>query len=273
MSGNASPHVSDCDPMIRGKAIARIRALDRNPEPGRAERTAAALNEYLTHCHRLLASKQIQANFLSTQRCGRRIYQEPFHQRWGLSGTILASESIYLGLAQELGMHCARVQNGDDPGEDLRERIRLALDDPDHDFIHVHTKAPDEAAHGGNPLHKQRVITSLDGGFDELIQSLESRDDLLVAVTADHSTPTLSNLIHSGEPVPLVLTGPNVRVDHVTLFDEINAARGCLGLLRGKELMQMLLNYADRSSLKGHRLGNKERPYLPEDYEPFKPVS
>lgn len=269
MSGGASPYVSDSDPMIKGKPMARIRALENNPEPRKAGHTAAAMNHYLTHCHRLLSSKKLRANFLATQRCGRRIAQEPFKERWGLSGLLIASDSVYRGLAHELGLDYVRVKNSKHPGKDLRERIRMALDDKDHAFFHVHTKAPDEAAHKGDPKEKRDMITVLDRGLNELVRALEGEANLLVAITADHSTPSISSLIHSGEPVPLIMAGRKVRRDQMDHFDEISAARGCLGFLRGKELMQMLLNYADRSSLKGHRLGNRERSYFPGNYEPF----
>jgi 2,3-bisphosphoglycerate-independent phosphoglycerate mutase len=70
--------------------------------------------------------------------------------------------------------------------------------------------------------------------------------------------------------VPLTLVGPNVRRDEVNVFDEVSAASGCMGLLRGQELMLMALNYSDRSLLQGHRLGEKERHYFPITYDPFK---
>jgi hypothetical protein len=66
------------------------------------------------------------------------------------------------------------------------------------------------------------------------------------------------------------MAGPTVRRDNVTGFDEIQAARGGLGLLRGEELMLTLLNAAGRSVLFGHRLGAKQRPYVPKDYDPFR---
>jgi 2,3-bisphosphoglycerate-independent phosphoglycerate mutase len=157
-----------------------------------------------------------------------------------------------------------------DPASDLKERIRLALDDPTHDFIHVHCKAPDEAAHKGNPNIKSEVIAALDMGLKALVGAVESDNGLLAAVTADHSTPCGSQLIHSGEPVPLVIAGRNIRRDRVSVFDEVSAAGGCLGTLRGKELMLMLLNFADRSILTGQRIGSKERPYFPAAYPPFK---
>ncbi len=280
LSGRTSPHVSDSDPIIKGRTVACIRPISNSPEPERAKQTATALNDYLTYCHRVLSNHEInilrgsrnipQANFLVTQRCGRRIVQEPFNQRWGMSGAIIASGSVYAGLAHELGFGFVPIKDSDNPGEDLRGRIRIALADIDHDFIHIHTKVPDEAAHSGDPKQKEAVIAVLDQGLDELIKAVETRDDLLVAVTADHSTPSISNLIHSGEPVPFTIIGPTIRRDEVDSFDEVSAAAGCLGLLRGKELMLMILNCSDRSALLGHRLGGKERPYFPDDYEPFK---
>jgi len=183
---------------------------------------------------------------------------------------MIASGAIYLGLARELGMTAVRVADGKDPGEDLRQRIEMAFSDTIHDFIHVHTKAPDQAAHTKDPVRKKDVIESLDRGLDELVGAIKQRDDLLVAITSDHSTPSSSLLIHSGEPVPVCIVGPEVRRDSVTTFDEIAAASGCLGFLRGEALMLMLLNYANRSTLLGHRLGPVERRYVPEGHKPFR---
>ena len=209
-------------------------------------------------------------NFLVTQRCGRRIFQEPFEEKWGLLGMVVASVSIYGGLAHELGLTFITVTDEKDPGEDIRGRIRMALEDTSHDFVHVHTKVPDEAAHRGDPKGKVAAIASLDHGLDDLVNAVQARNDLLVVVTSDHSTPSESSLIHSGEPSPLTLVGSNVRRDDVDTFDEVSLAKGCMGLLRGKELMLTILNYVDRSVLKGHRLGKTERPYFPLTYEPFK---
>ena len=280
MSGDVSPYVSDSDPMFPGRNMACIMPISKNPEPERAGLTAKALNAYLTHACRMLTEHDVNrrrqdknlppANFLATQRCGRRIAQEPFDQRWGMAGMMIASGSMYAGLAHEIGLTCTRVKDGSDPGEDIRDRIRLALEDTSHDFIHVHTKVPDEAAHTGDPKQKEAAISALDRGLDELTKAAERRDDLLVVVTGDHSTPSISSLIHSGEPVPVVLVGGSIRRDEVDVFDEVQAARGCLGLLRGKELMLTILNHADRSTLLGHRLGAEERPYFPRSYEPFK---
>jgi 2,3-bisphosphoglycerate-independent phosphoglycerate mutase len=279
VKGPVSPYISDSDPMRAGRPLARVRALSQNPEPKESARTAEALNRYLSYCHRQLSVHDINrkhmekgippANFLATLRSGRKIKQEAFYDRWGLKGMLIASAAVYGGLAHELRLTFNRVRDSGDAGDDLRERIRMGLSDPDHDFIHVHTKAPDEAGHTGDPEYKRDVISRLDAGLDELVSAVKNRDDVLVAVTADHSTPSGSALIHSGEPVPVTFAGVNVRRDEVCSFDEVSAAGGALGHLRGAELILMMLNCADRSALMGHRLGDVERPYVPTSYPPF----
>jgi len=280
LSGEVSPYVCDSDPMAIGRPMAMIQPLWDNPEPEKAARTARALNAYLSHCHRVLMDHEVNrlresrnqapANFLATQRCGRLIKHESFQERWDLSAMLIGSGAVYEGLAKDLGMTFVRMKDGKDPGKDLRERIEMALADSSHDFVHVHTKVPDEAAHTGDPVKKLRAIESLDRGLGVLVKAVEQREDLLVAVTADHSTASITSLIHSGEPVPLTVVGPGVRRDGVRAYDEVTCASGCLGLLRGKELMLMLLNYADRSALMGHRLEPLDRPCVPQIYKPFK---
>ena len=280
LSGDVSPFVCDPDPMIIGRPMAEIEPLEANREPQEAARTARALNRYLSHCHRILKDHDVNrlrkekglapANFLAIQRCGRRVRHGSFRERWDLDAMFVGSGAVYEGLAHELGMDFVRMKDGEDPGKDLRERLEVAITDRYHDFVHVHTKVPDEAAHTGDPVTKLKAIESLDRGMEKLVRALEERDDLLVAVTADHSTAAVSGLIHSGEPVPLAIAGPKVRRDNVSVFDEVSAATGCLGFLRGKEPLLMLLNYADRSSLTGHRLGPEERAYVPRRYKTFR---
>jgi 2,3-bisphosphoglycerate-independent phosphoglycerate mutase len=279
LNGHVSPYVSDSDPIVLGKPISKIVPLSENPEPEKSRQTAKALNNYLTFCYHQLkntvtknlshALKPPAEYFLVTQRSGRRIDLPPFQQRWGLNGLMIASASVYGGLAHELGIDYRSVQDSDDPGSDLKDRIRMALSDTTHDFIHVHTKVPDEAAHTGDPLYKKDQISRLDRGLKELLNVVEKEEDLLVIITADHSTPSISPMIHSGEPVPVIMAGPCVRRDDVRNFSETHAACGCLGMLRGAELMLMILNFSNRGNLYGHQLGPIKREYLPSDDDPF----
>ena len=281
--GRASPDISDSDPVGIGMPMGRITALAESPEPQSAMMSADALNQYLCWCYERLdaagdAGKQyganhrsgVRGNFLATQRAGRRVPLEPFVEKWGFRAAMIASGSVYQGLARELGMGFVRAADTGSPGTDLAGRIELALADTAYDFIHVHTKAPDEASHKGDPLVKTRVIEELDQGLAGLLQALESgNQDLLAVVTADHSTPARQKLIHSGESVPVVMAGGAIRQDRVERFDEISAVRGSAGFLRGDELMHMILNCTNRAVLDGLRLGSVRRPYRHTAYRPF----
>jgi 2,3-bisphosphoglycerate-independent phosphoglycerate mutase len=276
LSGAASHRISDSDPIRKGLPIARIEAhsdaLTEN-----AQRTAAVLNTYLRYCHEILNDParnpyldEIPANFLVTQRCGMHRPQTGFEDLWGLRGALIASPSVYAGLAREIGLDFIQAVDTPSPGDDLHARIEQAVADNDHNFLHVHTKIPDEAAHKGDPKYKRDVISLLDRGLGQLAEAMPHRDDILLAVTADHSTPSGTPLIHSGEPVPLLIYGANVRRDNVEKFNEIEAATGCLGMLRGAEMMAMLLNYSNRSVLCSHRLGTLEHHFFPPSYKPFR---
>jgi 2,3-bisphosphoglycerate-independent phosphoglycerate mutase len=52
---------------------------------------------------------------------------------------------------------------------------------------------------------------------------------------------------HSADPVPLAISGGGARVDGVREFDEISAAAGALGRIRGMDLMPIMLGIADRA--------------------------
>jgi 2,3-bisphosphoglycerate-independent phosphoglycerate mutase len=78
-------------------------------------------------------------------------------------------------------------------------------------------------------------------------------DRAIVCLTGDHATPASPDVIHSGDPVPLVVAGPGVRADAVAEFGETTCAAGIFGHLRGPDLMPVLLNTADRPLFLGSR--------------------
>jgi len=281
IEGAADPSVTDSNPMVDGRAISEI--VPFASAPPAAERTAQALTAYLSHIHKTLHAHPMnlnrRKNGLSpinaavTQRAGRLKKVPPFQERFGMRGLTISSGVIYHGLCAYVGMDVEKAKDSGDPGRDMAERLRLAREAfAAYDFIHIHTKAPDEAAHVKDPDLKKQVIESLDAGIGQEIDKLLSDPDMIIAVTADHSTPSSGPLIHSGEPVPLCLCGPGIRRDGVSAFNEVAAAAGALGYLRGRELFFTLLNAMDRAKLEGIRDTPHSRQYWPGDYKPFRIV-
>ena len=122
--------------------------------------------------------------------------------------------------------------------------------------------------------HYQRAVKKTDGkakAFYDYKKLLDIKEiDAVIIATADHSTPSSGPLIHSGESVPIMFHGRGVRRDRVRQFDEISAASGALGSLRGKELIYMVLNHLDRSKLHGIMDTPVDQPYWPGKYNSFK---
>ncbi|WP_207264334.1 alkaline phosphatase family protein [Desulfovibrio sp. Huiquan2017] len=280
LRGGASPFVTDTNPMVDGRLLPRPLPLRAHADDPAARRTAAFLTDYLVRAHRILADLPgnrkreraglIPANGLVTQRAGRLKPCPTLRERYGLRGLSIATGAMYAGLARFTGMEFLQARDTGDPGADLAERIRLALDRAnDFDFIHVHTKTPDQAAHTKDPEAKVRAIESLDRGLARMADEILADTRLLLAVTADHSTPSCGALVHSGEPVPLLFAGEGVRRDKVAVFDEIAVAGGALGCMRGREFLFTVLNYLDRARLAGIHDTPDPVEYWPGDHPPF----
>ncbi len=282
MRGEVSPKVTDTNLMLEGLAVPEPLPLKDAAQDERAVRTAAALRAYLCRVYRMLERHPLNEerrrngepalNFLVTQRAGQLRTVEPVGERYGLRCLSIASGIVYHGLCRYLGFDIQKASDSSDPQNDIAVRLRSAVEQIDrYDFIHVHTKAADEAAHRKDPVLKKQVIESLDRGLQQGLSRVLENPSVLVMVTADHSTPSCGRMIHSGEPVPLTLCGRWVRRDTVHAFDEISAAGGSLGFVRGPELMCMVLNYLDRGKLKGIMDTPEDRPYFPGTCRPFKP--
>ena len=280
LKGDYSPYVTDSDPLLEGDLLPSIQPWDAYKNDGASITTAKYLTDYLTSVHlrlsghplnRLRTGKdRLPINGMITQRGGRLKNVLPFNTIWGLRGFGIASGIVYKGLYKYLGMDGVSVSDSEDPGRDMAERIEIAENAlPQYDFIHLHTKVPDDIAHTKNPVAKKDAIESLDKGIGRSIDNLLSEKDVIVAVTSDHSTPSIGPLIHSGEPVPVTICGRGVRKDKIDKFDEISAADGSIGFIRGKELMYMLLNYMDRSKLVGLMDTPVDQPFTPGAYRPF----
>lgn len=280
LTGNVTPFVTDSDPMREGQPLISVRPWRNYTHDTATRNTATIIIKYLKWVYRVLCRHPVNTarlennrppvNALVTQRAGRLKKVVRFPEYLGLRGISIASGIVYHGLATYLGIDVVKVKDTDRPGEDLAKRIKIATDlARDYDFIHVHTKAPDEAAHTKDPIHKTRIIEELDQGIGTVLDRLISRPEQFLVITADHSTPSSGPLIHSGEPVPLIFYGKGVRRDNVQNYNEINAAGGSLGLVRGKELMYLVLNHLDRAKLHGIMDMPVNQPYWPGQYDPL----
>ena len=291
LRGSVSDAITDCDPMGTDLPVIRAQPMERADDPQAAARTAKALNEYLRWAHGVLRDHpvnvqrvkrgQLPANFLLAKWAGRRKPLLPFGDKFGFKAVSISSEEVLRGVMHELQVE-TRAEELESTEEDMALRLRTAkeLFSQGYDFVHLHTKEPDAVAHFGDPPRKKAEIEALDRGLGYLIDEFVPDRELVIALTSDHSTPSVVpcppppgqiHEHHAGEPVPLVIVGRNALRDDVLSFSERAAARGALGLVRGEDFMNILLSQAERTNVIGWRPTPREILYRPSEVEPFEP--
>jgi 2,3-bisphosphoglycerate-independent phosphoglycerate mutase len=118
-----------------------------------------------------------------------------------------------------------------------------------HDYVFLHFKPTDSAAHDKNPKKKMAMVVKFDHMIEILLQLIDMKHTH-IAITGDHTTAS-TNGQHTGDPVPLLLVGPAVRNDDVKEFSERACAKGGLGHILGMAVMPLLMSYLDRSPMFG----------------------
>ena len=235
ISGGADERVTDSDAFFRD----RHPVLRPQPIVPEAERTARAAEEWTREVMRRLSRERF--NVITLKWWGRPRDVPTFEQRHGLRGTFAAESAFLRGLGRAIGL--TPVENQHVNVELVNERL-----DAGDTFVYVHDKRVDQAGHTKDPNVKRETVELLDASLADL-----PTDRAIVCVTGDHATPAFPDVIHSGDPVPFIVSGPGVRADRVRDFGELTCADGIFGHLRGPDMMPVLLNAADRPLFLGSR--------------------
>lgn len=276
-----SEHVTDSDPYVPGRTVTKVEPLVSAPSPHEARDTSEALNAWLTHVYRTLDAHPVNAarrergeppaNFLLVKWSARWRALPAFAELTGLRGASVSSGITYKGIAAALGMDWYGVDYLPDWTEDLRMRIGVAARaiTEGHDYVHVHTKAPDEAGHTKDPARKRDVIAALDAALPALWEDGLIAPDNLVIVTGDHGTPSGTELVHSGDAVPFAMLGPSTYADGVAVFSERACAAGALGHLEGRDVLPTVLNAVGRIKYMSAKLTPAGGIWWPESTTPL----
>lgn len=238
-----------------------------------ATQLAADLNAALHAARARLLASPINArrrtqgkpalDVLTTKWAGGRLPTPPFSSLHGIRGAAVTDATFYRGLAEYLGMRFVHLKPESDPGVDVARRLDCArqLIAEGARFVHVHTKATDEAGHTKNPFAKRDVLEAIDAGLAALPAMAQSA---VIAITGDHATPSVNGVLHTGDPTPLVVIGPTVRADPVRQFGECHAAEGWLKTVAAQDVMPLLAGFANRPMFMGHRLSARAGTVLPD---------
>jgi 2,3-bisphosphoglycerate-independent phosphoglycerate mutase len=249
-----SSNVSDTDPHRSGCCPQKAEVL--SPE---AKKTASIIEEFSKKAHEILKDHPVNkerqeegkppANYILLRGAGTAPKLIPFNEKYKLKSAAIVGVMLVKGVCMALGMDIIEVEGATGGVDtDMMAKAKAAVSAlEDHDFVLLHVKAADVFGHDNDAKGKVGIIKKL----DEMLGYVKDNvTDCVVAITADHSTPcSVQN--HSGDPVPLAIYGPHVRVDDVEKYDEISLAKGSMGRIRGKDLVPILLDSANKNELYG----------------------
>lgn len=224
-----SPKIADTDPQVTGVAPLDPVALE---DDGRD--TSRLLQSVLDQVRAVLAGER--ANFILLRGFDTMRQLPGFFERYKLQAYGIAGYPMYIGIARLVGMEVAEPQISFADSVATLERVW-----GEADFFYVHHKATDAAGEDGD---RNRKIASIEE-VDALLPRILALSPDVLCVTGDHATPPQMKG-HSWHPVPVVMSGALVGVDSVSSFDELSVRAGALGMLRGMDLMPLMLAAAGR---------------------------
>lgn len=257
-SGFPNGEVTDSDPFFEDfHPWLRIKAI--TPQ---GDSFATHLNQLLADVRAALCASavntcRVQAgvpalDVLTTKWSGTRRALPDFTTHIGVAGAAVTSTGLYRGIARLLGMTVHHIPPRADNGADMAARLSAASDliAAGAQFVHVHTKATDEAGHTKSPAAKRDVLEAIDPGL-ATVQDLA--EHAIIAITGDHATPSVDGVLHTADPTPLLVVGRTVRPDPVMCFGERFAFHGWYRNVRADELLPLLFGHANRPVFLGHR--------------------
>jgi 2,3-bisphosphoglycerate-independent phosphoglycerate mutase len=254
LRGNGlSDQISDADPKHDGKPPKKVFALDETEE---AVKTADILNKFVQKSYALLKDhpvnlKRIEsgenpANIIIPRGAGAVPKVKSFGEKYGLNPVCIAETGLIKGIAIIAGMKLIDIEGATGGIDTNLENIKngiIKTASKDYNFMLINVDGADEAGHDGQMEEKVKFIEKV----DSVIGQLMKLEDVYFILTADHSTP-ISTMDHTGDPVPIVITGPEVRVDDVKKFNERSAAKGGLCRIRGNNVMDILMDLMNIST-------------------------
>ena len=95
----------------------------------------------------------------------------PFQEQNGLRAASVENYPLYIGIARVCGMTPVTVPQRASVAEDFREKLHAAeeLFRQGYEFVHIHSKGPDVAAHRKDPLGKKAAIEAIDSVLGPLV--------------------------------------------------------------------------------------------------------
>ncbi len=222
-----SEDLTDADPQKENLA-----PVSAKPKNDAAKKTALVINTFIKRAGDVLKDESM-ANYVLLRGYARNPNLQPMSDRYGINPAAIATYPMYRGLARLVGMSVLKT------GETISDEVKTLKENYlKYDFFYFHTKGTDKAGEDGNQAMKVNVIEEFDKSLSEILKLKPH----VLAITADHSTPTILHS-HSWHPNPFLLYSQYV-IPEKKRFTERNCAVGTIGRIRSLDIMPLLLAHS-----------------------------
>lgn len=222
--------ILETDPQKEGKEV-----IDPLPLNEESETLSEVLREFLKRVREIL--KNEKGNYLLLRGYSSPPQIPNFSEIYKLKALSIATYPMYRGLTKLIGMDTVDIT-----GFSIKDEVDVLKNYyTNYDFIYFHIKKTDSFGEDGNFEEKVKVIEE----FDSYLPKILSLNFDTIAITGDHSTPVPMKS-HSFHPVPLLIHSPFVFRGISNRFTEKECLRGELGIIKGEDIMSLLLAHSRR---------------------------
>ena len=227
-------------------------------EDEESKKVAEILKEFLRQACEVLEKHPINekrrkegkppANYLLIRGAG--IYPNipiKFTEQWKVRAAAVVAVSLVKGIARAIGfdIYTPEGATGEFDTDEMAKAKKAVELLKEYDFVFLHFKPTDAAGHDNNPKLKVEMIEKADRMIGYIIDNIDL-EDVVIAITGDHSTPC-EVMNHSGDPVPLLIAGGGVRPDYTESFGERECMRGGLGRIKGHDIVPIMMDLMNRT--------------------------
>lgn len=266
-NGKLSSEVTNTDPAYDKKGVfgvaketfesklEKCRPVEGKEGLEEAQKSATLTNEFIKKAHKVMEESEVNkkrksqgkllANVILTRDSGDRLPEfPPLKDRFGLDFGCFVEMPVERGIALLTGMDVVKLPlSTGNLKQDYKHRAQKAIESIEkYDALYIHIKGPDEPAHDGRAEDKLESIELIDEYFFSSLFSNINREDSIITVTADHSTPCKVKA-HSEDPVPLLINGSEIEPDNSKNFSEKECQKGSLGEIFAPDLMPKLKEF------------------------------
>ncbi|CDG01173.1 2,3-bisphosphoglycerate-independent phosphoglycerate mutase [Clostridium chauvoei] len=250
---NLSDKISCTDPgtAVEGEKLVIPSPLD---DTSSAAKTAKNLWEFTMRSYEILKEHPINkqrlskelyvANAVITRGAGQKKYMPSIKELYNIKAACVAGDITVGGIAQLVGIDYFSNESFTGSFDtNLIGKADMAINlinEKSYNWVVMHIKATDLAGHDNLPIAKKDMIEKVDSIIGYILKKIDL-NKCYIAVTADHSTPCEVR-DHTGDGVPTIIAGGDVRKDSVNSAGESQFMSGSLNNLTANDIFMLQMD-------------------------------